>query len=244
MPPQLPPGTLNDVVVTNPGGGAATKAKAWFADFADVPHTDFLQPAVEKMVRNAVTSGCGGGNYCPAYSLTRAEAAKFLLRAKHGALYLPAAGEGDHLSGRSQDRPVCRLDRAALVGGDLGRVRGRQVLRLRHLEPGDPRRPAAQVHPRRRLPAAGEPPGSLPTCPTRTSTRAGSSSLPARGSRRAAGPRASAPERSQLAGKWRFSWFGPSTCPSRPDPCRRAQKWHFLTTLGPPKPLLSAAKLG
>ena len=92
--PALPPGTLNDLLVTNPGGGSHSKAKAFFADFADVPFGDFLEPAVEKMVRNAVTSGCGGGNYCPNLSLTRGEAAKFLLRSEHGASYLPPPPRG------------------------------------------------------------------------------------------------------------------------------------------------------
>jgi hypothetical protein len=94
QPPALPPGTLNDVIVLNPGGGSASKAKIWFADFNDVPHTNVIEPAVEKLIRNGVTTGCGGGNYCPALSLTRAEAAKFLLRAKHGATYLPPPPKG------------------------------------------------------------------------------------------------------------------------------------------------------
>ncbi len=93
-PPALPPGTLHDIVVQNPGGGSASKTKVWFADFRDVPHTDLIEPAVEKLVRNGVTSGCGGGNYCPALSLTRAEAAKFLLKSKHGAAYVPPPPKG------------------------------------------------------------------------------------------------------------------------------------------------------
>lgn len=92
--PTLSPGTLNDVLVTNPGGGSASKQKAFLADFSDVPFGDFLEPAVEKMVRNAITSGCGAGNYCPGLSLTRAEAAKFLLRAEHGAFYMPPPPRG------------------------------------------------------------------------------------------------------------------------------------------------------
>jgi hypothetical protein len=94
MAPPLPPGTLNDVVFQNPGGGSHTLPDRWFVDFADVPvgHMSYL--AAEKVVRGAITSGCGGGNYCPDIPVTRAMAAKFLLRAKHGPLYLPPPAKG------------------------------------------------------------------------------------------------------------------------------------------------------
>ena len=92
--PALSPGTLNDVVVTNPGGAAAAKPKAFFADFATFPAGSMLQSSVEKLVRAAVTSGCGAGNFCPDSTLTRAEAAKFLLRSKHGPSYVPPPAKG------------------------------------------------------------------------------------------------------------------------------------------------------
>lgn len=93
-PPALPPGTLNDVLVVNPGGLSDSLPKAWFANFGDVPQTHLYQAAVEKAFRNGVTSGCGGGNFCPDLSLTRGEAAKFLLKAKHGAAYVPPPPRG------------------------------------------------------------------------------------------------------------------------------------------------------
>jgi hypothetical protein len=93
-PPALSPGTLNDVRVTNPGGGNDLVAKAWFANFGDVPQSHLFQPAVERVFRYGVTSGCGAGNFCPDLALTRGEAAKFLLKAKHGPAYTPPPPRG------------------------------------------------------------------------------------------------------------------------------------------------------
>jgi hypothetical protein len=67
---------------------------AWFSDFLDVPATNIFQGAVEKAVRAGVTSGCGGGYFCPDATLTRAQAAKFLLRGEHGASYVPPPARG------------------------------------------------------------------------------------------------------------------------------------------------------
>ena len=92
--PALPPGTLNDVTVTNPGGLTAQRLDAWFTDFLDVPSGHIFQPAVEKAFRAGITSGCGGGYFCPDGTLTRAQAAKFLLRAKYGPSYLPPPARG------------------------------------------------------------------------------------------------------------------------------------------------------
>lgn len=63
----------------------------WLAPytFADVLPTYFAWPFVESIYGNGITSGCGGDNYCPETSITRAEMAVFLLRAEHGAAYAP-----------------------------------------------------------------------------------------------------------------------------------------------------------
>ncbi len=87
--PSLPPGTLNDLVLTNPDSSTATLPSAWFADFLDVPSTNLFHDSVESIVRAGITSGCGAGNYCPGNSVTRAQMAVFLLKAEHGADYVP-----------------------------------------------------------------------------------------------------------------------------------------------------------
>jgi hypothetical protein len=44
---------------------------------------------VNSVARNGVTAGCGGGNYCGASAITRAQMAVFLLKAEHGSGYIP-----------------------------------------------------------------------------------------------------------------------------------------------------------
>jgi len=41
------------------------------------------------MIRDGISAGCGGGNYCPANTVTRAQMAVFLLRSKGGPLFTP-----------------------------------------------------------------------------------------------------------------------------------------------------------
>ena len=62
--------------------------------FLDVPPGHPFHDAVNTVARNGVTAGCGGGNYCPGASVTRAQMAVFLLKAKYGAAHLPPAATG------------------------------------------------------------------------------------------------------------------------------------------------------
>jgi uncharacterized repeat protein (TIGR03803 family) len=92
--PPLAPGSLNDVVVTNPGPLTATLAAAFFADFLDVDDAHPFHDFVESIVRAGITAGCGGGNYCPSAPVSRAQMAVFLLKAEHGASYVPPQCNG------------------------------------------------------------------------------------------------------------------------------------------------------
>ncbi len=94
LSPALLPGSLNDVVVGNPGSPGPILRSAYFADFLDVSRSSVLHDDVERMVRYGISAGCGGGNYCPAGPVTRAQAAVFLLKAEHGAAYVPPACAG------------------------------------------------------------------------------------------------------------------------------------------------------
>jgi glucose/arabinose dehydrogenase len=69
------------------------QALQWLAPytFADVTPAYFAWPFVESIYGNGITSGCGGDNYCPETSITRAEMSVFLLKAEHGAAYTPPA---------------------------------------------------------------------------------------------------------------------------------------------------------
>ena len=87
--PALAAGELHDVTLTNPDLQSGTLLGGWFADFLDVPQADIFHAYVEKLIRNGVTAGCGGGNYCRNESVTRAQMAVFLLKSELGSGYLP-----------------------------------------------------------------------------------------------------------------------------------------------------------
>ncbi len=92
--PSLLPGTMNDLVVTNPGGKNGTLLKAFFADFSDVPGTHSFHASIERIFRYGVTAGCGTAVYCPDAFVTRDQMAIFILRAKYGPTYAPPAATG------------------------------------------------------------------------------------------------------------------------------------------------------
>ena len=61
--------------------------------FTDVPVADGAYRFVETLLHNGITAGCGGGNYCPASSVTRWQMAVFLATAMTGpAGTIPASG--------------------------------------------------------------------------------------------------------------------------------------------------------
>ena len=62
--------------------------------FDDVGANDFAAGFIEQFSADGITSGCGGGNYCPNDPVTRAQMAVFLLRAEHGSSYTPPAPSG------------------------------------------------------------------------------------------------------------------------------------------------------
>jgi len=100
--PSLTAGAVYDVVVTNSGGPTSILPRAWFADFLDVAQSSPFHAPVEQMLRDGITSGCGGGNYCPSSSITRAQMAVFLLRAGHGSGYVPPPATGTIFSDVAQ----------------------------------------------------------------------------------------------------------------------------------------------
>jgi len=87
--PNLPPGTLNDVTLTNTDGTAGTLPNGWIADFLDVPGGHQFYSFVTTLVRNQITVGVGGGNYGVAQNTLRQQMAVFLLKSKFGICYVP-----------------------------------------------------------------------------------------------------------------------------------------------------------
>jgi S-layer family protein len=59
--------------------------------FADVPVSSGFCPWIRELAARSVTSGCGGGNYCPTAAVTREQMAVFLLRMRESPAYVPPA---------------------------------------------------------------------------------------------------------------------------------------------------------
>jgi len=63
--------------------------------FADVPTSHWAFSHIEALAASGITSGCGGGNYCPENPVTRAQMAVFLERGMRGSNYNPGSGVGN-----------------------------------------------------------------------------------------------------------------------------------------------------
>jgi hypothetical protein len=87
--PAFPPGTIHDVVVTNPDGLSGTLKSGWVADFLDVSTANPFHDDIVKLVANQVTVGIGGGLYAPDDPVKRQAMAVFVLKAEHGLCYTP-----------------------------------------------------------------------------------------------------------------------------------------------------------
>lgn len=87
-------GRLNAIEVCNPDGGCYIASNRFSTNFTDVPQAHNFRPFVNTIFRNGITSGCTPGNYCPTSSVTRAQMAVFLLRAKEGSTYFPPPATG------------------------------------------------------------------------------------------------------------------------------------------------------
>ncbi len=107
--------------------------------FGDVPCPGPYANWIERLSTEGITAGCGGGNYCPDASVSRAQMAVFLLKTEHGSSYVPPACAGI-FGDVACPSPVRELGRAALQRGHHGRVRRRQLL------PATRRPPRAHGH--------------------------------------------------------------------------------------------------
>jgi len=63
--------------------------------FSDVPLDYWALSFIETLAASGITVGCGGGNYCPEDSVTRAQMAVFLERGMHGSDFSPPAASGN-----------------------------------------------------------------------------------------------------------------------------------------------------
>jgi len=62
--------------------------------FTDVSASSFAAAWIEALAAAQVTTGCGGGNYCPGDAVTRAQMSVFLLRTLHGSAFTPPPATG------------------------------------------------------------------------------------------------------------------------------------------------------
>ncbi len=62
--------------------------------FPDVPCTNIFAPWIEALATEGITTGCGGGNFCPDNFVTRRQMAVFLLKTKYGSSYVPPVCTG------------------------------------------------------------------------------------------------------------------------------------------------------
>ena len=71
------------------GSSYAPPAVGVSTGFGDVA-TDYWAAAwIKQLAAEGITSGCGGGSYCPDSTVTRAQMAIFLLKARNGSSYAP-----------------------------------------------------------------------------------------------------------------------------------------------------------
>ena len=75
-------------------GSAYTPPSATGTVFSDVGTGTFGAAWIEQLAAEGITSGCGGGKYCPTATVTRAQMAVFLVRARHGIAFVPPAATG------------------------------------------------------------------------------------------------------------------------------------------------------
>jgi photosystem II stability/assembly factor-like uncharacterized protein len=62
--------------------------------FGDVPAGSLAADFIEELSNEAITSGCGGGDFCPSEPVTRAGTAVLVLKTLHGSAFVPPPATG------------------------------------------------------------------------------------------------------------------------------------------------------
>lgn len=91
-------GKLYSVEVCNTDGGCHLVSEKFSSHFNDALQSHMFVTRINTIFRNGITAGCGTGVYCPESSVTRAQMAVFLLRAKEGRSYAPPPATGTTFS--------------------------------------------------------------------------------------------------------------------------------------------------
>jgi hypothetical protein len=88
--------------------------------FTDVPVGYWAAAWIKQLAAEGITGGCGAGIYCPDATVTRAQMAIFLLKAKHGSAYTPPPATGvftDVPVGYWADKWIEQLAVEGITGG-------------------------------------------------------------------------------------------------------------------------------
>lgn len=72
--------TANPQKASGPAGRITTAAASPLTGFSDVPTNNPFYTEISNIAYRQITVGCGGGNYCPNDSVTRAQMAAFIMR--------------------------------------------------------------------------------------------------------------------------------------------------------------------
>jgi hypothetical protein len=88
-PVAFPDAGQYDVVVSDSCGSVTAGDHTLSVEFGDVPVSSPFHDDIRSIAIDGITSGCGGGNYCPTAGIRRDQMAVFLLKAKHGPGYAP-----------------------------------------------------------------------------------------------------------------------------------------------------------
>ena len=75
-------------------GSSHVPPAATGAVFGDVGSGSFAAAWIEELASLGITTGCGGGNYCPDATVSRKQMSVFLLKAKFGAVHVPPLASG------------------------------------------------------------------------------------------------------------------------------------------------------
>ena len=77
------------------GGNTVFLAAGLLHTFVDARPGDFAFTFIETLAASGITAGCGGNNYCPGDTVTRAQMAIFLERGINGGAYIPPPATGN-----------------------------------------------------------------------------------------------------------------------------------------------------
>jgi hypothetical protein len=86
--------SLSAVDSLGSGCSSAPAVRKIQADFLDVPPSHIYHGAIVSVAAAGITSGCGGGKYCPDQIVTRDQMSVFILRGEHGGTYNPPPATG------------------------------------------------------------------------------------------------------------------------------------------------------